>query len=51
MAFREMHYLILYLEENYDLTNEKKIQSAIKLWPMKINIIREACHKRSDTRR
>ena len=31
MTDTDMHYLLLYLEENYDLTNEKKIQSAIKI--------------------
>jgi len=26
-----MNYLLLYLEENYGLTSEKKVQSAIKI--------------------
>ena len=27
----DMHYLLLYLEANYGLTSEKKVQSAIKI--------------------
>ena len=27
----DMNYLLLYLEENYGLTSEKKVQSAIKI--------------------
>ena len=28
---QDMNYLLLYLEENYGLTSEKKVQSAIKI--------------------
>ena len=31
----DMNYLLLYLEENYGLTSEKKVQSAIKIVAMK----------------
>ena len=30
----DMNYLLLYLEENYGLTSEKKVQSAIKIVEM-----------------
>ena len=31
LLYTSMNYLLLYLEENYGLTREKKVQSAIKI--------------------
>lgn len=35
----DMKYLLLYLEENYGLTSEKRLKTPLVLWRMKISTI------------